>query len=177
MPYELQVAIRYLVARRRQAFISLISFVSALGVAVGVTALVVALALTTGLQGEMRDRMLGSMPHIYVARIAESGVPDPAAERTRFTALPHVVGAAPVVIGPALVRAGERSGVRHPEGRRSGHRGQRHRAAGADDRRPLRRARGAAGDGWRRPAPRRHRARQGSRGLARRCAQATSSRC
>jgi len=109
MPYELQVAIRYLVARRRQAFISLISFVSALGVAVGVTALVVALALTTGLQGELRDRMLGSMPHIYVARIAESGVPDPAAERTRFTALPHVIGAAPVVIGPALVRAGERS--------------------------------------------------------------------
>ena len=110
MPYELQVAIRYLVARRRQAFISLISFVSALGVAVGVTALVVALALTTGLQTEMRDRMLGSMPHVYVARIAESGIPDPAAERTRFTALPHVVGAAPVVIGPALVRAGERSG-------------------------------------------------------------------
>jgi len=109
MPYELQVAIRYLVARRRQAFVSLISFVSALGVAVGVTALVVALALTTGLQGELRDRMLGSMPHIYVARIAESGVPDPAAERTRFTALPHVIGAAPVVIGPALVRAGERS--------------------------------------------------------------------
>ncbi len=109
MPYELQVAIRYLVARRRQAFVSLISFVSALGVTVGVTALVVALALTTGLQGELRDRMLGSMPHIYVARIAESGVPDPAAERTRFTALPHVVGAAPVVIGPALVRAGERS--------------------------------------------------------------------
>jgi lipoprotein-releasing system permease protein len=110
MPYELQVALRYLVARRRQAFISLISFVSALGVAVGVTALVVALALTTGLQTEMRDRMLGSMPHVYVARIEGSGIPDPAGERTRFTALPHVVGAAPVVIGPALVRAGERSG-------------------------------------------------------------------
>ena len=76
-----QVAIRYLVARRRQAFISLISFVSALGVAVGVTALVIALALMTGLQGELRDRMLGSMPHIYVAKLAESGVPDPAAER------------------------------------------------------------------------------------------------
>jgi lipoprotein-releasing system permease protein len=109
MPYELQVAIRYLVARRRQAFVSLISFVSALGVTVGVTALVVALALTTGLQTELRDRMLGSMPHIYVARIADGGVADVAAERTRMLAQPHVVGAAPVVIGPALVRAGERS--------------------------------------------------------------------
>jgi len=109
MPYELSIAIRYLVARRRQAFVSLISFVSALGVAVGVSALVIALALTTGMQTEMRDRMLGSMPHVYVARIAESGIADPAAERTRMLALPHVTGAAPVVIGPALVRAGERS--------------------------------------------------------------------
>jgi lipoprotein-releasing system permease protein len=109
MPYELQVAVRYLVARRRQAFVSLISFVSTLGVAVGVTALVVALALMTGLQGELRDRMLGSMPHVYVAKIADGGVADVAGERARFLKLPHVVGAAPVVIGPALVRAGERS--------------------------------------------------------------------
>ena len=109
MPYELSIAIRYLVARRRQAFVSLISFVSTLGVAVGVTALVVALALTTGLQTEMRDRMLGSMPHVYVARIADGGVADVAAERTRMLAIPHVVGAAPVIIGPALIRAGERS--------------------------------------------------------------------
>jgi len=109
MPYELQVAIRYLIARRRQAFVSLISLVSTLGVAVGVTALVVALALMTGLQGELRDRMLGSMPHVYVAKIAEGGVADPARERAQLLKLPHVVGAAPVVIGPALVRAGERS--------------------------------------------------------------------
>ncbi len=109
MPYELQVAVRYLVARRRQAFVSLISFVSALGVAVGVTALVVALALTTGLQTELRDRMLGSMPHVYVAKIADGGVADPVGERATLLKLPHVVGAAPVIIGPALVRAGERS--------------------------------------------------------------------
>jgi lipoprotein-releasing system permease protein len=109
MPFELQVAIRYLIARRGQAFVSLISFVSTLGVAVGVTALVVALALTTGLQTEMRDRMLGSMPHIYVARIAEAGVADVPGERARMLQLPHVVGAAPVVIGPALIRAGERT--------------------------------------------------------------------
>jgi lipoprotein-releasing system permease protein len=109
MPYELQVAVRYLIARRRQAFVSLISLVSTLGVAVGVTALVVALALMTGLQGELRDRMLGSMPHIYVAKIADSGVADPAGERAQLLKLPHVIGAAPLVIGPALVRAGERS--------------------------------------------------------------------
>ena len=66
MPFELFVALRYLLARRKQAFISLISLISTLGVAVGVMALVIALALMTGLQGELRDRILGSMAHVYV---------------------------------------------------------------------------------------------------------------
>ena len=50
MPFELCVALRYLIARRKQAFISVISLVSMLGVTVGVMALVIALALMTGLQ-------------------------------------------------------------------------------------------------------------------------------
>ena len=53
--------------------------------------------------------MLGSMPHVYVAKIADGGSADPAAERAQWLKLSHVVGAAPVVIGPALIRAGERS--------------------------------------------------------------------
>ena len=48
MPFELQVALRYLLAKRRQVFISVISLVSTLGVTVGVMALVIALALMTG---------------------------------------------------------------------------------------------------------------------------------
>ena len=47
MPFELQVALRYLLAKRRQVFISVISLVSTLGVTVGVMALVIALALMT----------------------------------------------------------------------------------------------------------------------------------
>ena len=66
MRFELHIALRYLLARRKQAFISVISLISTLGVAVGVMALVIALALTTGLQGEMRDRLLGAMAHEYV---------------------------------------------------------------------------------------------------------------
>ena len=54
MPFELYVAVRYLLAKRKQAFISLISLISTIGVAVGVTALVIALALMTGLLGELR---------------------------------------------------------------------------------------------------------------------------
>ncbi len=66
MSFELFVALRYLFARRKQAFISLISLISTIGVAVGVMALIIALALMTGLQGELRDRILSSQAHIYV---------------------------------------------------------------------------------------------------------------
>ena len=57
MSFPWFIAFRYLTARRKQAFISLISFVSILGVGMGVMALVVATALMTGVQGELRDRI------------------------------------------------------------------------------------------------------------------------
>ena len=76
LPFEVYVAFRYLLARRKQAFISLISLVSALGIAVGVTALIIALALMTGLQQELRNRIVGSSAHVYVYRIAEGGIND-----------------------------------------------------------------------------------------------------
>ena len=66
IPFELQIALRYLLAKRKQAFISVISAISILGVTVGVMALVIALALMTGLQQEVRDRILGSNPHMFV---------------------------------------------------------------------------------------------------------------
>ena len=69
MSFEWFIARRYLTARRRQAFISLISAVSILGVGGGVMALVIALALMTGVQGELRDRIVGSAAHVYVYKI------------------------------------------------------------------------------------------------------------
>jgi lipoprotein-releasing system permease protein len=68
LPFELAVALRYLTARRRQAFISLISAISILGVMVGVMALFVALGLMTGLQAEIRTNILGSTAHLSVFR-------------------------------------------------------------------------------------------------------------
>src|SRR3954470_10804839 len=66
VPFELHIALRYLLAKRKQAFISVISFISTLGVTVGVMATIIALALMTGLQDELRNRILGSNPHVYV---------------------------------------------------------------------------------------------------------------
>jgi lipoprotein-releasing system permease protein len=104
VPFELHVALRYLFAKRKQAFISVISFISTLGVTVGVMALVIALALMTGLQQELRDRILGSNPHIYVWNT--KGITDYHAEADRLRHIPHVVGAAPEVLGQGLVSAG-----------------------------------------------------------------------
>ena len=103
LPFELFIAIRYLLAPRKQAFISLISFISVIGVGVGVMALLVALALMTGLQGELRDRIVGSAAHVYVFKTG--GIQDPDAEVRRVLAVPRVVGAAPVVLGKALIKS------------------------------------------------------------------------
>jgi lipoprotein-releasing system permease protein len=102
-PFELFVAFRYLLARRRQAFISLISFVSILGVAVGVLALVVALALMNGLQGEVRSRIVGSAAHVYVWKMVEGGIDDYAAEAAKLRAVPHVIGAAPAILDKGML--------------------------------------------------------------------------
>ena len=102
MPFELHIALRYLLARRRQAFISVISLISTLGVMVGVTALIIALALMTGLQGELRNRILGATAHVYVSK--PGGLGDYHKEVERLKRVPEVVGAAPAILGKALVR-------------------------------------------------------------------------
>jgi lipoprotein-releasing system permease protein len=104
VPFELHIAWRYLLAKRKQAFISLISVISMLGVAVGVTALVIALALMTGLQGELRDRILGSSAHVYVWK--QGGIADYHAEVAKLRQVPGVTGAAPAILGKALLRTG-----------------------------------------------------------------------
>ena len=106
--FELFVALRYLLARRKQAFISLISLISVLGVAVGVMALLIALALMTGLQGELRDRIIGAAAHVYVFRVG--GVRDVDADIARLRQVPRVVGAAPAMQSKALIRSDKGEG-------------------------------------------------------------------
>jgi lipoprotein-releasing system permease protein len=93
MRFELFVAIRYLLAPRRQARVSLVSLFSTIGVAVGVMALVIALALMTGLQGELRSKLLGAVAHIYLTKAA--GFDDYHKEVDRLRAVPGVLGAGP----------------------------------------------------------------------------------
>jgi lipoprotein-releasing system permease protein len=107
IPFELHVALRYLLAKRKQAFISVISFISTLGVTVGVMAVIIALALMTGLQQELRDRIVGANPHVYVWK--QGGIVDYQAEADRLGRIPHVIGAAPEILGQGLISAGQDS--------------------------------------------------------------------
>ncbi len=104
MPFELQIALRYLLGRRRQAFISIISVVSTLGVTVGVLALIVAMAMMTGLQSELRDRILGSTAHAFVFKT--TGIADYRAEIRALRKIPRITGAAPALIGRAVAASG-----------------------------------------------------------------------
>jgi lipoprotein-releasing system permease protein len=103
LPFELQIALRYLLAKRKQAFISVISLVSTVGVTVGVMAVIIALAVMTGLQQTLRDRILGSQPHIYVSK--PGGIDDYRAEVDKLRAIPRVTGVAPALLGKALISA------------------------------------------------------------------------
>jgi lipoprotein-releasing system permease protein len=105
LPFELHIALRYLLAKRKLAPISVVSVFSTVGVAVGVMAVIVALAMMTGMQQELRDRILGSSPHIYVWKA--KGILDARAEADKLRRIPHVIGAAPAMLDQGLLSAGQ----------------------------------------------------------------------
>ncbi|MDH3974455.1 MAG: lipoprotein-releasing ABC transporter permease subunit [Deltaproteobacteria bacterium] len=71
LPYEVFIGLRYLKAKRKQTFISIITFISIAGVMVGVMALIVVLAVMTGFQEDLRDKILGTNSHIVVTQYGE----------------------------------------------------------------------------------------------------------
>lgn len=99
-PFELHLALRYLTARRKQASIASTSIISILGVLVGVMALVIALALMTGLAQEMRDRIVGASAHVYVWKAG--GFDDYREDAKELLQVPGVIAAAPALPGEAL---------------------------------------------------------------------------
>jgi len=103
MRYELLVASRYLLAKRREKFISIISMISVLGVAVGVCALIVVIGVMTGFDNELREKIIGANSHIVIEQ--EGGIGDATALIKKIKAEPHVVSAAPFLDGQAFIRA------------------------------------------------------------------------
>ena len=102
LPFELQIAARYLTLRRRGMFISVISAISSLGVVLGVAILLVALAIMTGFQGELRARILGALSHLTVYSLAADGFSDYGEAAATVASVPGVAAATPVLYANAL---------------------------------------------------------------------------
>ena len=110
LPYELSLGWRYTRAgraTRKNGFISFISGVSMLGIALGVAALIIVLSVMNGFQKEVRDRMLGVLAHIEVFAPGGAALPDLALTLKEAKANPQVVGAAPFIAAQALLARGE----------------------------------------------------------------------
>ncbi|HEX2010411.1 MAG TPA: lipoprotein-releasing ABC transporter permease subunit [Roseateles sp.] len=109
-PYELQIGWRYTRAGRggrRNRFISFISGVSVLGIALGVAALIIVLSVMNGFQKEVRDRMLSVIAHVELMSYDGQALPDWQATVARAKQNPAVQGAAPFVAAQALIARGE----------------------------------------------------------------------
>ena len=109
MRFELFIATRYLRAKRRQAFIGIITGISIAGVAAGVASLVVAMAITNGFRQDLQQRLLGSTSHISLQRIADDGIQNWPALMDRLSKQPHVVAAAPAIFEQVLIARGPRA--------------------------------------------------------------------
>ena len=109
MRFELFIASRYLRAKRRQAFIGIITGISIVGVAAGVASLVVALAINNGFRQDLQQRLLGSTSHISLQRVADDGIKDWPPVMERLSKEPHVVAAAPAIFEQVLISRGPRA--------------------------------------------------------------------
>jgi lipoprotein-releasing system permease protein len=109
MRFELFIATRYLRAKRRQAFIGVITGISILGVAAGVASLIVALAINNGFRQDLQARLLGSTAHISLLRIESDGIRDWRPLLEKLSKEPHVVAAAPAIYEQVLISRGPRA--------------------------------------------------------------------
>jgi lipoprotein-releasing system permease protein len=110
LPFELQVGWRYTRAGRggrRNRFISFISGVSILGIALGVAALIIVLSVMNGFQREVRDRMLEVIAHIELLDYSGQALPDWQATAAKARQNPAVIGAAPFIASQSLIARGD----------------------------------------------------------------------
>lgn len=104
--YELELGLRYVRAKRRNSFISFISLVSMLGIALGVAALIIVISVMNGFQSELRERMLAATAHIEVKGL-DAPLADWQSVAAQLRQNPEVAATAPYVQGEGLWVNGE----------------------------------------------------------------------
>ena len=105
MAYELLIGLRYLRAKRKSTFISIITFISTAGVALGVMALIVVLAVMTGFEEDLTDKILGTNAHVVVMKTTGE-IDDYAAVMDKLNHVPGVVAATPFVYSQVMLSTG-----------------------------------------------------------------------
>ncbi len=108
MSFESFIALRYLLARRKQAFISVISLMSILGVAIGVAALIVVLGVMNGMGKDLRDKILGVNAHLVVGSF-DGGIADYRSLAAEAARIDGVTGATPFIYAEVMVSTREGS--------------------------------------------------------------------
>ena len=110
MRFEALIGLRYLRARRRERFVSLIAIISLAGVTLGTFTLTVALSVMSGFQEDLRNRLLAFTPQITIER-ADGGVWNPADLEKKISALPVVLASAPFVTSQVMAVSSNDSGI------------------------------------------------------------------
>jgi lipoprotein-releasing system permease protein len=102
------IAWRYLITKRKEKFISLISVISVLGVAIGVMALIVVIAVMTGFDNDLRDKIIGNYAHITIAKYDGMTAGEYGEVVNKIRSNPHILAVSPFVQGQVLVSEGKR---------------------------------------------------------------------
>ena len=116
MRFELFLAARYLRAKRRQAVVGVVTTISIAGVAAGVAALIIALAITNGMRRQLQDKLLGNSAPVQLMRVQADGIRNWQQLFNRLRRLPHVTAASPGLYEQVLVARGARDGGAMVEG-------------------------------------------------------------
>ena len=109
MRFELFVATRYLRARRRQAVVGFVTGISVVGVAAGVAALIIALAITNGMRRDLQERLVGATAHVELLRIAGDGIRNWQPLMDRLSRVKDVGAVAPGIYGQVLISRSAKS--------------------------------------------------------------------
>ncbi|OGR07783.1 MAG: ABC transporter permease [Deltaproteobacteria bacterium RIFOXYD12_FULL_50_9] len=106
MRFEWFISLRYLKAKRKHGFISLITFISVAGVMVGVMALIMVLGVMTGFTEGFRAKILGMNSHILVQKIGDT-IRTPADLQNRLKTIPGVKGVTPFLYSQTMITSGQ----------------------------------------------------------------------
>ena len=97
-PLTLAIAMRYLLARKTHKFASFVALISTIGIALGVSALIIVTSVMQGLQDRLKDNLLGTTAHLIVSS-------DSSLDAATLTSLPHIIAITPYVKGQALLQS------------------------------------------------------------------------